>query len=89
MAITTTILARTVWGNRVVVFGKSVLSGTATSGDVATGLRRVIAFDGHENKDAQKGFAVEEDFPLSKGDVTVHIETTDGTFYWTAIGDTY
>lgn len=89
MAIATMILDRTVWGDRVVVFGKSVLSGTVTTGEVATGLARVIHFWGQEKATVQKGFAVNEDFPLAKGVVTVHIETTDGTFYWTAIGDPY
>lgn len=86
MAITTTIISRISLGNRTMITGKSVLSGTATSGDVAVPLKDIEAFYGHEKASAQKGFAVNEDFPLRDTNPTVHIETTDGTFYWTAVG---
>ena len=87
MALATTITDWTYWGDKKVVYGKGVLSGTTNTGDVATGLKRVGAFFLVQKATAQKGVAVNEDFPLAGGDVTIYTEDNDATFYWFAIGD--
>lgn len=86
MAITTTILRKTVEGDNRVVFGKSVLSGSTNTGDVATGLDNVEFFSFVTKDTAQKGGAVNEDFPLAGGDVTIYTESNDATIYWRAEG---
>lgn len=89
MAIVTTILRRSVYGDRWLIEGKSVLSGGVATGDVITGLKIVNFFWLVTKAAAQKGCAVNEDFPLMNagpGTVTVLVETNDSTFYWSAIG---
>ena len=86
MAITTTIIRRSVFGNMKIVLGKSVLSGSASTGEVVTGLRQVESFHMDENGSTAKATAVNEDFPLAGGTVTAHTESNDATFYWEAKG---
>jgi len=86
MAIANTIIDRTVWGDKRVVYGKSVISGDTNTGDVATGLSKVEILLPVVKGATQKGFSVNEDFPLSGGDVTVVTESNNQTFYWLAIG---
>lgn len=86
MAIATTIISRVSLGNKKMIIGKSVLSGGTTTGDVIIPLKVIESIQGHESTSTQKGFAVEEDFPLRDTAPSVHIETSNGTFYWTAIG---
>ena len=86
MAITTTILDRTVFGNKVVVYGKSVLSAGSSSGDVVTSLNYVEMFLMDVAGDTQKGCSVNETLPLSSGTVTAVTETNNQTFYWEALG---
>lgn len=86
MAIANTINSQTVFGNKRIVEGKSVLSGTTNTGDVATGLKRVEQFFIAVAGSSQQGSSVNETLPLAGGDVTVVVETNDSTFYWMAIG---
>lgn len=86
MAIANTIISRTVFGDKKVVYGKSVLSGGVSTADVVTGLNRVESFFMNVAGGTQKGCSVNETFPLTKGDVTAVVETANGTFYWMAIG---
>ena len=72
--------------NRKIVCGESVLSGGTNTGDVVTGLELVESFVVLTQTTAQKGFAVNETFPLSSGDVTVYSHSNDATFTWMAIG---
>ncbi len=86
MAIATTIIARTVFGNKDAVYGKSVLSGGVSTADVVTGLTRTEMFLVSPQGSTQLGHAVNESFPLASGDITVQMESNDTTFYWMAIG---
>ncbi len=86
MAIANTTIRRTVMGNMRVIIGKSVLSSGATGGDVVTGLARVESFIVTPEGGTQLGHSVNETFPLSKGDVTVEMESANTTFYWEAKG---
>jgi hypothetical protein len=86
MAITNTILRRTVEGDNRVIFGKSVLSGTASTGDVATGLNIVEYFSAVAKDTTPSYVAVDEDFPLASGDVSIKASGNDKTFYWRAEG---
>ena len=87
MAITTTITARVPNGDRQTVFGKSVLAGGVTEGDVVVnGLKRVEMFTLVTKKNAQQGVAVNEDFPLAHNTVTCEVEVANDTFYWKARG---
>jgi len=86
MAITNTIIDRSKFGDKEVVWGKSVISGGTNTGDVATGLAYVEMFIPTTAGSAQKGIAVNETLPLSSGDVTIVMESNDGTAYWFAIG---
>jgi len=86
MAISNTIIRRSVFGNMRIVVGKSILSGGTNTGDAVTGLNRVEIFLPITGGSAQKGIAVNETLPLSSGNVTVVTEANDATFYWLAIG---
>ena len=86
MTIVNTEFFRGNLGNRKIVAGQSVLSGTTNTGDVTTGLNLVQAFFITVKGTAQQGSAVNETLPLSSGDVTAVVETNDSTFYWVAIG---
>lgn len=86
MAIANTILQKTVMGNLRVIHGKSVLSGSVNTGEVATGLNRVDSFQVITKDTTAKAVAVNEDFPLAGGDVTVYSESNDATLYWRAEG---
>lgn len=88
MAIANTKLSHTFWGNKKVVFGKSVISGATNTGDVTLaviGLKRVDAFWFSVNRNAAEGMSVEEAFPC-RNDITIHTTTNDMTVYWTAVG---
>lgn len=86
MTIVNTIISRTVFGDRKVVYGKSVISGDVATGDVATGLNSVEMFHMNVQGATQKGCSINESFPLASGDVTCVTETNNQTFYWMAIG---
>lgn len=86
MALATTIISRTVWGDKDVAYGKGVISGTTDTGDVLTGMQNVEMFLMWVAGATAKGCSVNEVLPLSKGDVTVVTESNDQTFYWLAIG---
>jgi len=88
MAIATTITSedRFPIGNKRMVQGRSVLSGTVATGVVVTGLNRVDSFFPVVEAATQQGVAVNTTLPLAGGDVTVVVETNDSTFTWTAIG---
>lgn len=88
MAIATTINldAKTVFGNLRAVMGRSVLSGTVATGDVVTGLNKVLMFIPIVTGASQQGVSVNETLPLASGTVTVVVETNDSTFDWLAIG---
>lgn len=87
MALATTILGRTKFGNKDVVFGKGVISGDVATGDVLTGLNRIEYFHLTVQGATQKGCSIDETLPLAgSGDVTVVTETNNQTFYWMAVG---
>lgn len=86
MAIATTIIKRTVFGNEKVVMGKSVISGGTDAGEVETSLRQVTSFHMTVQGSTQKGCNVNETFPLKSGTVTAETESNDQTFYWVAYG---
>jgi len=88
MAITTTILAQDVTSQRR-VFGKSVLSGTVSTGDVATGLNNVIAFNAITKSTTPGYVSVDETFPLASGAVSIKTSENDATVYWEAVGNWY
>lgn len=85
MAIATTILRRSVFGNMRIVAGYSVISGGTNTGDVVTGLNSVEIFLPVTYGSAQKGLAVNETLPCT-GDVTIVSESNDATIQWLAIG---
>ncbi len=88
MTINTTIDSndRTVFGDKKVVYGVSVISGDVATGDVVTGLAYVEHFLAVVQGDTQKGCSINEDLPLSSGDVTVVTESNNQTFIWMALG---
>lgn len=86
MAITTTILRTSVQGDDRVVYGKSVLSGTASTGDVATGLNTVEFFTAVSKDTTPSYVAIDETLPLASGDVSIKASGNDKTFFWKAEG---
>lgn len=86
MAIATTILGHDYTAVHR-VFGKSVLSGTVTTGDVATGLNKVIAFNVVTKSTTPGYVSVDETFPLAGGDVSVKTSENDATLFWEAVGN--
>ena len=86
MTMSTTINFQTVFGNKRIVCGTSVISGDTATGDVVTGLNTVDILFPVVKGATQKGVSVNETFPLATGDVTVVTETNNQTFYWLAIG---
>lgn len=86
MAITTTIISRTILGNKRTVIGKSVLSGDVATADVVTGMAYIESFQATIQGSSAKAIAVNESLPLSSGDVTVVTEDNNLTFYWEAKG---
>lgn len=90
MALATTIISRSVWGDKDVAYGMGVISGVTDTGDVLTGMQVVEMFLMWVQGGTFKGCSVNETLPLSvstaPGAVTVVTETNDQTFYWFAIG---
>ena len=86
ITIVNTIFSRTIFGNKRVVMGKSVISGGASGGDVVTGLDYVESFIPTISGASQQGCSVNETLPLSSGNVTIVVETADSTVYWEAKG---
>ena len=86
MTITTTLLARENL-SKVHLYGKSVLSGTASTGDVVTGLNRVDIFQAITKSTTPTYISVDETFPLASGSVSVKTSANDETFYWHAVGN--
>ncbi len=87
MAITVTVLGKTVFGNKRVHYGKYTLSGGGTTDEVPTGLQQVHTFVASAAGSSIVADAptVNETFPLASGDVTI-IGTADSAAYWMAIG---
>jgi len=86
MAIANTVLRQTVMGDDRVIYGKSVLSGAASTGAVVTGLSQVEFFN-VINKDATPSYtAVTDDFPIASGSVNIKASGNDKTIYWQAFG---
>lgn len=83
MAVTNTINVRTVMGDQRVIMGSTV--NTGTGGEVATGLTTVNSFLAVPQEGVAAEIAVNETFPLPKGEVTVVAEN-GVNFAWTAIG---
>ena len=86
MSITTTILTQDDTGRRRVI-GKSVLSGTVSTGDVATGLSQVLAFHAITKSTTPGYVSVDETFPLAGGDVSIKTSENDATIFWEAVGN--
>lgn len=86
MTIVTTIIHKTVFGNRRVHYGSAVISGGTDTGDVNTALSGVDIMTMNVKGATQKGSSIDETFPLSGGDVTVVTESNNQTLYWKAIG---
>jgi hypothetical protein len=87
MAFTYTILGRTVFGNKRIVYGTYASSSSSTGGDILTGLRVLEAIT-----ITQKGSAVttgapvvNETLPLAGGAATI-VTDADGTGSFIAIG---
>lgn len=89
MAIATTILRKTSEGGRRVHYGKSVISGNVATGELVTGLTRVIHIDGHVAGATASAFVVNETLPLMNKltAATVITSNNNETFYWRAVGD--
>lgn len=88
MAIANTRLSTTYFGDKAIVFGKSVISGTTATGDVDLAtmhLKEVDIFLGTVKSATASGVNCNEDFPC-KNDITVVTHNNDETFYWVAIG---
>ena len=87
MAITTTITCQSYTRNKRMVCGISVLSGTASTGDVATGLSSVDVFVATIlNSNGGYIVNVDETFPLAGGDVSIKTNGNDYSISWIAIG---
>ena len=87
MAITITKLGEDIRGRMRCVWGKYVISGGATGGDITTGLQHVeyanvTAAGAAVVADAP---TINETFPLAGGDITI-IATADSSGYWEAYG---
>ena len=87
MAITNTVIWKSVFGNKRVHFGKSVLSGTVTTGDVNTGLIKCEGFMVCPYNSTAQECGVNEDLssPID-GTAVAIVGETDATLYWLAIG---
>ena len=85
-ALTTEILARTIFGNKRVHIGKTTCSGT--SGEIDTGLRSVEAIVLTPAKASVVADAVtlNEDLPCDGSAVTVIYTSGTSYIYWIAIG---
>jgi hypothetical protein len=87
MAITTTITCESYTRNKRLVAGISVLSGTASTGDVATGLSIVDVFTATIlNSNGGYIVNIDETFPLASGDVSIKTNGNDYSISWIAIG---
>lgn len=88
MAIANTKLSHTFFGNKKVVFGKSVLSGGVATGDVTKacmGLKRIDHFSGTVSDALTSSCSTSETFPCTV-DITIITTNNDDTVYWMAIG---
>jgi hypothetical protein len=89
MAIANTRLSVEYFGNKKVVFGKSVLSGAAATGDVTLstmGMKRVDYFSATVSDAATSACSVDaEPFPCYT-DITIITTNNDDTVYWMAVG---
>lgn len=88
MAFSSTIISRTVAGDRAIAFG-TFTNGTTgdTGGDIQTGLKRVdyINLQHTGTSVTSNAPVVNESFPLSGGDVTI-VTDDDADGIWTAYG---
>jgi len=88
MAIANTKLSETFFGNKKVVYGKSVLSGGVATGDVTLacmGLKRVDHFSGTVSDALTSSCSTHEAFPCTV-DITIITTNNEDTVYWEAIG---
>jgi hypothetical protein len=88
MTIVTTILRKTIEGNRRVVYGKSVIGGVTDTGEVIVPLYRILFFKGTVAAAAASACSANETFPLAGSTpVTIVTSNNDETVYWRAVGD--
>ncbi len=83
MTFTTTIIARTVYGNKKVVIGSTANDGT--TGDVVTGLASVDMFIPTPLGGTAAEISVDETFPFAGGAISVVAESSVN-FGWIAYG---
>lgn len=86
MAIANTEISRVSLGNRVMIIGKSVVSGGSSGGDIVVALKNIDILMPVTAGGTQKGISVNETFPLAATDVTLVNESANATTYWFAIG---
>ena len=86
MTIVTTVRERISLGNKKMILGTSVLSGSTATGDVAVPLKNIVSMQVTVLGAAQQGSSVDETFPTKDTDPTVLVETNDSSFDWVAIG---
>lgn len=88
MAFTSAILeSRTIWGDKVIVYGSFTNGAGDSGGDIATGLNNVeMCMLTHSGAAAVASApSINETFPLAGGDVTI-VTTTGADGYWIAVG---
>ena len=88
MAFASAVTARTIFGDKRIVYGTFTNGAADTGGNVETGLRRVESFHATHTGAAvvASAPAVNETFPLDGGAVTiVTVANADGV--WFAVGE--
>jgi hypothetical protein len=86
MAITTTILRETVYGDNRVIFGKSVLSGSSSSETIVTGLSQIDNIQVNVKSATPAYISPTDDYPIASGSAVVKVSANDQTLYWAAFG---
>lgn len=87
MTIVSTKLSSTIFGNKKIVYGKSVISGDTNTGAVTLstmGLKIVDWFQGYAKGTTEPIF-VNEDMPCT-ADITITNTANNQTSYWKAEG---
>jgi len=88
MAIANSKISHTFFGDKKVVFGKSVLSGAAATGAIplsVMGLKIVDHFEGTVSDAATSACSVTATFPCTAA-ITIITTNNDDTVYWKATG---
>jgi hypothetical protein len=87
VTVATTILRK--WRGRPhwIIYGKSVIGGGVATGEIETGLYRVLEFSGTVSSAVASAVSANEAFPLPKGTITVFTSNNNETIYWEAKGD--